>query len=118
MAKSATVTRDEKQGAQPANVPDKANKLANKAADKVIRQPSVGAGGENAVVAFFTRSVDFLKDVRGEMRKVVTPSKEEVRNTTTIVIVTVFGFAAFFYVVDGVLGRLVQALFHSLGGAR
>jgi preprotein translocase subunit SecE len=118
MAKSATVVRDDKQSAQPVNVADKANKLANKVADKPARQPGPSVGGENAIVGFFTRSVDFLKDVRGETRKVVTPSKEEVRNTTTIVIVTVFGFAAFFYVVDGVLGRLVQALLHWLGGAR
>jgi preprotein translocase subunit SecE len=118
MAKSATVVRDDKQGAQPVNAADKANKLANKAADKVTRQPGVGVGGENAVVGLFTRSADFLKDVRGEMRKVVTPSKEEVRNTTTIVIVTVFGFAAFFYVVDGALGWFVRTLLHSLGGAR
>jgi preprotein translocase subunit SecE len=118
MAKSATVVRDDKQGAQPANVADKANKLANKAADKAARQSGASSVSENAVVGFYTRSVDFLKDVRGEMRKVVTPSKEEVRNTTTIVIVTVFAFAAFFYVVDGVLGRLVQALLHWLGGPR
>jgi preprotein translocase subunit SecE len=59
-----------------------------------------------------------LKDVRSEMRKVVTPSKEEVRTTTTVVILTVFAFAAFFYVVDGVLGRTVQALLHWLGGTQ
>jgi preprotein translocase subunit SecE len=115
MAKSATVVRDDKQGAQPAGVADKANKLANRTADKAVRQSSASVG-ENAVVGFFTRSMDFLKDVRSEMRKVVTPSKEEVRNTTTIVIMTVFAFAAFFYVVDGVLGTLVRALLHQLGG--
>jgi preprotein translocase subunit SecE len=52
------------------------------------------------------------------MRKVVTPSWEEVRSMTTVVIVTVFAFAAFFYVVDGILGRVVRALLHFLGGTQ
>ena len=66
----------------------------------------------------YTRTVDFLRDVRSEMRKVITPSREEVQTTTTVVIVTVFAFAAYFYVVDAVLGRVIQALLHWLGGVQ
>jgi preprotein translocase subunit SecE len=51
----------------------------------------------------------FLKDVRSEMRKVIWPSKDEVRATTTIVLITVFIFAAYFWLVDNVLGRIVDA---------
>jgi preprotein translocase subunit SecE len=58
--------------------------------------------------------MDFLKDVRSEMRKVVTPTRPEVQSTTTIVIVTVFIFAAYFAVTDYVFGqgitRLIQYL--------
>ena len=32
---------------------------------------------------------EFLKDVRAEMKKVITPSRDEVKNTTIVVIVTV-----------------------------
>ncbi len=42
----------------------------------------------------------FLSDVRGEMRKVVTPSRKEVEATTTVVLVAVFIFGLFFFVVD------------------
>jgi preprotein translocase subunit SecE len=70
----------------------------------------------NQVTAFWTRTVDFLKDVRGEMRKVVTPSRAEVQSTTTVVIVAVFLFAAFFYVIDSVLGSALKWLLHWLGG--
>jgi preprotein translocase subunit SecE len=52
----------------------------------------------------------FLTDVRAEMRKVVTPTRTEVQSTTTIVIVTVFIFAAFFYVVDLAVGNGVTRL--------
>jgi len=40
------------------------------------------------------RLMDFLKDVRAEMRKVVSPSRAEVQSTTIVVLVTVFIFAA------------------------
>ncbi len=53
---------------------------------------------------------NFLKEVRSEMHKVVTPSRQEVQTTTTVVIITVFLFAAYFYVVDAVVGRVIQAL--------
>jgi preprotein translocase subunit SecE len=51
------------------------------------------------------RVMDFLKDVRAEMRKVVAPTRAEVQSTTIIVIVTVFIFAAYFELVDFVVGQ-------------
>jgi preprotein translocase subunit SecE len=58
--------------------------------------------------------VEFLKDVRSEMRKVVSPTREEVINTTGIVIVTVFIFAAFFFLTDFVFGQGVTRLIQYL----
>ncbi|MGO8719971.1 MAG: preprotein translocase subunit SecE [Acidobacteriaceae bacterium] len=52
----------------------------------------------------------FLKEVRSELHKVVVPSRKEVQSTTTVVIITVFLFAAYFYVVDGVVGRIMQTV--------
>jgi preprotein translocase subunit SecE len=52
--------------------------------------------------ATYEQARSFLTDVRAEMRKVVTPSRKEVQATTTVVLVTVFIFAAYFWVVDGV----------------
>jgi preprotein translocase subunit SecE len=74
------------------------------------------SGEPNKITSLWTRTVDFLKDVRGEMRKVVTPSWKEVQSTTTVVIVSVFVFAAFFYVVDSVFGSALKWLLHWLGG--
>jgi preprotein translocase subunit SecE len=58
--------------------------------------------------------MEFLQNVRSEMRKVVTPTRTEVQSTTTVVIVTVFIFAAYFFVVDSVLGQAVTRLIHYL----
>jgi preprotein translocase subunit SecE len=72
----------------------------------------------NQITAFWTRTSEFLKDVRGEMRKVVTPSRSEVQSTTIVVIVAVFLFAAYFYVIDTVLGSALKGLLHWLGGTQ
>ena len=59
---------------------------------------------------FIERSKRFLTDVRTEMRKVTTPTKKEVRATTGVVIVTVFLFAAYFFVVDKGVGAMIDAI--------
>ena len=111
MAKSTTIVRDDKQGAEPekAITKAKADKLAERGQD---------SGQGNQLTGMYTRTADFLRDVRSEMRKVTIPSREEVRSTTTVVIITVFAFAAYFYVVDAVLSRVVQSLLHWLGGVQ
>jgi preprotein translocase subunit SecE len=77
---------------------------------------SVAKPGVNQVSSFYARTSQFLKDVRSEMRKVVTPAWAEVQSTTIVVLVTVFAFAGFFYVVDSVLDRALRVLLHWLGG--
>jgi preprotein translocase subunit SecE len=76
---------------------------------------SAAKQGIGQVSGLITRTGDFLKDVRAEMRKVVTPTRTEVRATTTVVLVTVFAFAGFFYLVDSVLDRALRMLLHWLG---
>ncbi len=65
----------------------------------------------NAAPAWKTqpeRLVSFFHDVRSEMRKVITPSREEVQSTTTVVIVTVFIFAAYFWLVDSGMDAIIK----------
>ena len=81
---------------------------------KVASLPN-DSGEPNRVTGLITRAGDFLKDVRAEMRKVVTPTRAEVQSTTIVVLVTVFAFAAFFYVVDSVLDKALHMLLHWLG---
>ncbi len=60
------------------------------------------------------RLITFLKDVRQEMRKVVVPSRAIVQSTTIVVIVTVFIFAAYFELVDLILGKSIDRIFAAL----
>jgi len=58
---------------------------------------------------------DFLRDVRAEMRKVVAPNWKEVKTTTSVVIVAVFLFGAYFFLVDALFKKGIYALLARLG---
>ena len=88
--------------------------FSNKPQDKL--KPAIAVPGQ--LTGGFTRLRDFLQDVRGEMRKVVTPSRKEVQSTTVVVLVTVFAFAGYFYLVDSILGRGIQAVLHWMGASQ
>jgi preprotein translocase subunit SecE len=57
---------------------------------------------------------EFLKEVRSEMRKVWWPGWPEVQSTTVVVVITVFIFAGYFWLVDSIIGRAIEALLHAL----
>jgi preprotein translocase subunit SecE len=67
-----------------------------------------------SVQGWWDRSAGFLKDVRNEMRKVTTPTRKEVQATTIVVVATVFAFAAYFYVVDNIIGKGLDTLLRKL----
>ena len=77
---------------------------------KTIAVVDQQATGMDKLKAQPERLMSFLKDVRAEMRKVVTPTWPEVQSTTAIVIVTVFIFAAYFALVDYVVGQGVTQM--------
>jgi len=55
--------------------------------------------------------VNFFNDVVKEMKKVTWPTKEELKESTTIVIVVCLMLAAFTYAVDMVVSQIMQGLF-------
>jgi len=80
------------------------------------QQPGALAEFGGGAVNKWQEFTGFLRDVRSEMRKVVTPTWKEVKSTTTVVIIAVFLFGAYFFVVDRVFKMGVQALLQKLGG--
>ena len=61
------------------------------------------------------RVKDYVQDLQLEMRRVTWPSWKQVRATTVVVIVSVFAFAAYFFVVDALVNAGVQKLFNTFG---
>ncbi len=53
----------------------------------------------------------YFEDLKQEMRRVTWPTWKQVRATTTVVIIAVFAFAAYFALVDMLVGRGVTKLF-------
>jgi preprotein translocase subunit SecE len=83
---------------------------------KKRQEPGAMTEFGGGLLAKWTEFTTFLRDVRSEMRKVVTPSPKEVRVTTGVVIVAVFLFALFFFVVDFIFRVGVYGLLGKLGG--
>jgi len=61
--------------------------------------------------AWPTQVKEYFEDLHTEMKRVTWPQWKQVRATTAVVIVAVFAFAAYFAVVDAVVGRAIQKLF-------
>lgn len=59
---------------------------------------------------FFSRIARSFKDMKGEMKKVVWPSKKQIINNTLIVLAFVAICAVFVGVLDTVLTKLVQII--------
>ncbi len=55
--------------------------------------------------------IDFFKGVVKEMKKVTWPTKDELKESTAIVVVVCLLIAAFTYVVDMSVTQLFQGLF-------
>lgn len=51
---------------------------------------------------------DYINELKLEMRRVSWPSRKQVESTTAVVIFSVFAFAGYFYVVDGVLSKGIR----------
>ena len=73
-------------------------------------------GFVDKIVQSWHEFTQFLTDVRGEMRKVVTPSRKDVEATTTVVLIAVFLFGLFFFVVDWIFDLGLHQLLSRLGG--
>jgi preprotein translocase subunit SecE len=56
------------------------------------------------------RLVQYLRETRAEMRKVVWPTRQEAVNLTIIVVVTIVAMSAFFGVIDYVFTILFRFL--------
>jgi len=55
---------------------------------------------------------NYIEEVKAEMKRVTWPSWKQVRATTGVVIAAVFLFAAYFFVVDALCGRAINAVIH------
>ena len=75
-----------------------------------------GGRGRTTTPGFFARIGQFLRDTRGEMRRVSWPTATEVKNTTIITLIAVIFFALYLFGIDRVWAFLIDHLRTFLGG--
>ncbi len=75
----------------------------------MANEPTVSPG--QRALSWPTKVRDYVQDLRNEMRRVTWPNWKQVRATTLVVIVAVFLFAAYFFVVDALVSRLINRIF-------
>ena len=56
---------------------------------------------------------NYFEELQLEMKRVTWPAWKQVRATTAVVIAAVFAFAAYFAVVDSLVGRAITKLFNT-----
>jgi preprotein translocase subunit SecE len=66
-----------------------------------------GHSGQPSALA---RMIQFLRDVRAEMRRVSWPTVTNVKNTTIITLIAVVFFAIYLWLVDQGMSRLIQGV--------
>jgi preprotein translocase subunit SecE len=54
--------------------------------------------------------IDFFVDIVKEMKKVTWPKKDELKESTIIVIVSCLVFSVFIYFVDQIIGQIVKVI--------
>jgi len=57
-----------------------------------------------------SRAIEFLTEVKVEVKKVTWPSRKEAMGGTAVVVVVVFLISLFLGIVDSVLSKIVQFL--------
>jgi preprotein translocase subunit SecE len=75
-------------------------------ADSKVTRRERGRTGQSGPA----RIVQFLRDVRAEMKRVSWPTFNEVKNTTIITLVAVVFFAVYLFAVDQGLSRLILGI--------
>ena len=55
--------------------------------------------------------INFFADIGREMKKVTWPKREELRESTTVVIITSIIFAAFVFVIDKIISSGLGVIF-------
>lgn len=59
---------------------------------------------------WYKRIIPFLKEVRAEVRKVTWPSRQEVYNTTIVVIIATFFFGFYLYFMDVIFSWVIAQI--------
>ncbi|HSK48482.1 MAG TPA: preprotein translocase subunit SecE [Coriobacteriia bacterium] len=58
----------------------------------------------------FARLGQYFRDVRSEMRRVVWPGREEILNSSVVVVVTLIFFVTFTFITDSIVSQVLRLI--------
>ena len=76
-------------------------------ADKTENKPGFVARAKAAVKNFGARVSKFFRDTKSELKKVVWPSKADVKTNTIVVLITVATAAVVMILLDAIFGGIL-----------
>ena len=76
-------------------------------ADKTENKPGFVARAKAAVKNFGARVSKFFRDTKSELKKVVWPSKADVKTSTIVVLITVAVAAVVMILLDAIFGGIL-----------
>ena len=76
-------------------------------ADKTENKPGFVARAKAAVKNFGARVSKFFRDIKSELKKVVWPSKADVKTNTIVVLITVAIAAVVMILLDAIFGGIL-----------
>ena len=74
------------------------------------KAPSVPRSEPNKIVGWFNTAVQFLREVKVELKKVAWPSRKQTLGSTVVVLILVSIIAFFLGAADILLSRLIQVV--------
>ncbi len=111
--KKKSVKDKKKRNADPEKVGDAGLSGPKPAASSVSSAPRTDKAAVEARPGepnFFQRGMEFLREVKVELKKVTWPTRKQTTGTTIVVIIFVFVVAAFLGLFDYSLSKLVQVV--------
>ena len=89
---------------------------ADTATDKVVKTGKPGKAAPAAKPSFFARIVQYFRDVRAEMTRVVWPTRPEVLNSSVVVVTALIFFIIFIAIIDYVVVIPLLGVVSKIGG--
>ncbi len=88
--------------------------MGSQVVSEAVQRPSPEVPSGLAGISTWPAQIkEYIEDLKGEMRKVTWPTMDQVKATTAVVVAAVFGFAAFFFLVDIAVAQMIDKLFRT-----
>jgi preprotein translocase subunit SecE len=81
-----------------------------KATGKPAKTGKPGKAAAQSKPGLGARLMQYLRDVRAEMRRVVWPGRQEVVNSSVVVVVTLIFFVAFTFIIDTAVFEILRLI--------